>query len=158
MSPSSFLGQRPLWIWPTTREASTINRLPDLCRSAKLNSRTPKTGDWLHWRRTSGGSGHSPLTEITTENVGNLALSWSIALAPGSSQITPLVRDGIMFLTHPDNMIQALNAATGTLIWEYRYPYPKDLNCSAGRHAILPCMRTPCFSRPMTPRWWLLTW
>ena len=92
----------------------------------------PKDGDWLHWRRTSGGSGHSPLTEITTENVGNLALSWSIALAPGSSQITPLVRDGIMFLTHPDNMIQALNAATGTLIWEYRYPYPEGSKLLGG--------------------------
>lgn len=84
----------------------------------------PKPADWLNWRRTAQGDGHSPLSDINTENVRELTLSWSMALSSGSSQITPLVRDGVMFLTHPDNKIQAIDGATGSLIWEYRYPYP----------------------------------
>ena len=44
----------------------------------------------------------------------------------GSNQGTPLISQGVMFLTHPGNMIQALNAANGKLMWEYKYPYPKD--------------------------------
>jgi alcohol dehydrogenase (cytochrome c) len=43
----------------------------------------------------------------------------------GSNQITPIVSQGIMFLTNPGNIIQALDAKNGELIWEYRYPFPK---------------------------------
>jgi alcohol dehydrogenase (cytochrome c) len=42
----------------------------------------------------------------------------------GSNQPTPLVRDGVMFLTHPNNKIQAIQADTGELIWEYQYAFP----------------------------------
>ncbi|GIX29758.1 MAG: pyrrolo-quinoline quinone [Porticoccaceae bacterium] len=86
----------------------------------------PEPGDWLHWRRTWNGWGYSPLAQINRRNVRRLHLAWSIVMRPGSNQGTPLVRDGVMFLTHPDNVIQALDAASGELIWEYRYPYPDD--------------------------------
>ena len=61
--------------------------------------------------------------EINADNVNNLKLSWSLTMAEGSNQGTPLVYEGIMFLIHPDNIIQALDSTNGTLIWEYRYPY-----------------------------------
>jgi alcohol dehydrogenase (cytochrome c) len=43
----------------------------------------------------------------------------------GSSQPTPLVRDGVLYLTHPENKIQAIDAATGELLWEYRRDFPE---------------------------------
>ena len=88
----------------------------------ELNAPAPK--DWLNWRRTPDGHSHSPLAQITGKNVDKLSLSWSIAMHSGSNQPTPLVRDGVMFLTHPHNKIQAIDAASGDLIWEYQYPFP----------------------------------
>lgn len=89
---------------------------------AMLNA--PDDGDWLSWRRTADGSGFSPLQQVNTQNVQSLTLAWVIAMKDGSNQGTPLVHDGIMYLTHPGNIIQALDAATGDLIWEYAYDYP----------------------------------
>ena len=84
----------------------------------------PPQGDWLNWRRTPDGHSHSPLTQISSENVAGLGLAWSMAMDRGSNQPTPLVRGGVMFLTHPNNKIQAIDAATGDLIWEYQYVFP----------------------------------
>ena len=80
----------------------------------------PAPGDWLNWRRTLDGWGYSPLDQITTDNVGDLRLAWSWAMAEGSQQTTPLVHDGIMYLANPGAIIQAIDAATGELVWEYR--------------------------------------
>jgi alcohol dehydrogenase (cytochrome c) len=92
----------------------------------------PPDSDWLSWRRTLDGSGYSPLRQIDRGNVRGLRLAWSLAMREGSNQITPLVHDGVMFLTHPANFIQALDAATGDLIWEYAYAYPPDSRALGG--------------------------
>ena len=84
----------------------------------------PDAADWLNWRRTPDGHGHSPLTKITRDNVSRLSMSWSMAMHEGSNQPTAFVRDGVMFLTHAHNKIQAIEAATGELIWEYQYTFP----------------------------------
>jgi len=92
----------------------------------------PPPEDWLSWRRTLDGSGYSPLQQITRSNVKNLRLAWVISMREGSNQATPLVHDGIMYLANPGNIIQALNAATGELIWEYAYPYPIEAKTLGG--------------------------
>ena len=87
----------------------------------------PEPGDWLMFRRTYDGQGHSPLDQIDTDNVGDLRMAWSWAMADGVNQPTPLVYDGVMYLANPRNIIQALEADTGTLIWEYRRTLEGDL-------------------------------
>ena len=82
--------------------------------------RRPSADDWLHWRRTSDGQGYSPLEEINRDNVKHLQLAWSWAMDPGSQVTTPVVHDGVMFLASPGGVIQALDAATGDFLWEYR--------------------------------------
>lgn len=79
----------------------------------------PDPADWLSWRRTLDGQAHSPLDEITPENVGDLRLVWSWALRRGPQQTTPLVHDGVLFIANPGEVVQALDAATGDLIWEF---------------------------------------
>jgi alcohol dehydrogenase (cytochrome c) len=86
----------------------------------------PPASDWLHWRRTYDGWGYSPLNEITRQNVGQLRLAWSWAMQPGNQQTTPLVHDGVMYLASPGSTVQALNAATGELLWEYRREFPAE--------------------------------
>lgn len=94
--------------------------------------REPPPGDWLSWRRSLDGSAHSPLSQIDRTNVKGLRLAWVSAMHDGSNQGTPLVHDGVMYLTHPGNVIQALEADTGTLIWEYRYDYPEAARTLGG--------------------------
>ena len=80
----------------------------------------PAPSDWLMWRRTLNGWAFSPLDQIDRENVGDLRMVWSRALSVGSQQGTPLVYDGVMYMPNPRDVIQAIDAATGDLIWEYR--------------------------------------
>ena len=70
----------------------------------------PNPNDWTSWRRSPLSHGFTPLTQINKKNISNLKLSWSLTMSEGSNQGTPLVYDGVMFLTHPDNIIQAINA------------------------------------------------
>lgn len=84
----------------------------------------PDPADWLNWRRTLDGWGHSPLNQITTGNAHRLQLVWSWALGQGSQQTTPLVYDGVMYIANPGEIVQALDAATGELLWEYRRDAP----------------------------------
>ena len=83
--------------------------------------RNPAPGDWLNWRRTDNAWGYSPLGQINRQNVSQLQLAWSWAMDDtGANEATPLVYDGIMYLPNPRGVIQALDAATGDLIWQYR--------------------------------------
>jgi len=94
----------------------------------------PPDGDWLMWRRTYNGWGYSPLDEINKENVGKLQLAWAWGMTPGGrTQETPLVHDGIMYIQNSTHLIQALNAATGELIWEYQYDLPDGVSPSGER-------------------------
>jgi alcohol dehydrogenase (cytochrome c) len=76
--------------------------------------------DWLMHYQNYAGWSHSPLKQINVKNVHNLQLRWVWSLDDGErQQITPLVHDGVMFIsTVVNNKVQALNAATGDLIWE----------------------------------------
>jgi alcohol dehydrogenase (cytochrome c) len=87
----------------------------------------PEPEDWLMWRRTLDNWGYSPLDQIDRGNVQDLALVWTRALAPGDQEGTPLVHDGVMYFPNPFDITQALDAATGDLLWEYRRPVPEDV-------------------------------
>ena len=87
----------------------------------------PDPADWLMWRRTLDSWGYSPLDAIDRENVSQLRMVWSRALTRGRQQGTPLVYDGVMYMPNPRDVIQAIDAVTGDLIWEYRRERPDDL-------------------------------
>lgn len=80
----------------------------------------PPAADWLMHYGNYAGWSHSPLKQITARNVQNLQLRWVWSMDEGErQQITPLVHDGVMFLSNNiTNRVQALNAKTGDLIWE----------------------------------------
>jgi alcohol dehydrogenase (cytochrome c) len=80
----------------------------------------PDAADWPNWRRTLDGWGYSPLNQIDKQNVHQLQLAWSWALQPGVSQPNPLVSNGVMYIPIPGGGAQALDAATGDLLWEYK--------------------------------------
>jgi PQQ-dependent dehydrogenase (methanol/ethanol family) len=86
----------------------------------------PDPADWLMWRRTLDSWGYSPLNQITKNNVGKLRMVWTRGLGPGVQEGTPLVHNGVMYFPNPSDLIHAINAVTGDLIWEYRRPVPED--------------------------------
>ena len=88
---------------------------------------SPDADDWLMWRRTLNGWGYSPLDQIDRDNVNDLRMVWTRGLTRGSNQGTPLVYDGVLYMPNPGDVIQAINAVTGDLQWEYQREQPDDL-------------------------------
>jgi alcohol dehydrogenase (cytochrome c) len=83
--------------------------------------KNPPSEDWLIFGRTYQRHSYSPLHEITRDNVKNLQLKWVWAMNDsGANQTTPIIHNGVMYLASPSNIVQALNARNGDLIWETR--------------------------------------
>ena len=125
---------------PAARPAAAARLAPELDWQGEVSGyqpvtaallRDPPAGDWLNFRRTYDGWGYSPLDEISAANVGDLELAWVWAMADGTNQPTPLVHDGVMYLTNPGNIIQALDAATGDVIWQYIRTFPEGISASS---------------------------
>jgi alcohol dehydrogenase (cytochrome c) len=83
--------------------------------------RNPPPGDWLIFGRNYQRWSYSPLNQITRDNVRTLQLKWTWAMNDsGANQTTPIVHNGVIYLASPSNIVQALDARTGDLIWETR--------------------------------------
>src|ERR1700730_16486551 len=80
----------------------------------------PDPADWLNFRRTLDGWGYSPLNQINKQNAQQLQIAWSWGVLPGSAASTPLVSNGVMSLPNPGGAVQALDAVTGDLMWEFK--------------------------------------
>ena len=87
----------------------------------------PAAADWLMWRRTFDSWGYSPLEQIKRENVGELRMVWSRALHAGEQEAAALAYGGVLYMPNPRDVIQAIDAVTGDLIWEYRRQRLDDL-------------------------------
>lgn len=87
----------------------------------------PDPADWLMWRRTLNSWGYSPLNQINKSNVGQLKMIWTRGMGPGVQEGTPLVYHGLLYLPNPSDLVQAINAATGDLVWEYKRKLPEDV-------------------------------
>ena len=102
--------------------------------------RSPPDGEWLMWRRTYDHWGYSPLDQINASNVGSLRLAWAWTMEPGMQEATPLVHDGVMFLTQACDFVEAVDARDGTVLWEYRRPkveHQARLACASRNAALL---------------------
>ena len=87
----------------------------------------PAQSEWLTWRRTWDAHGFSPLTQINKRNVSSLRVAWSWSLPAGSNEGVPLVHDGVLFVHGMGDRVQALDARTGDLLWEYRRQLPQGV-------------------------------
>jgi PQQ-dependent dehydrogenase (methanol/ethanol family) len=79
-------------------------------------------GEWLLWRRTYEAFGYSPLKKINKSNVNELRVAWTWSLPNGPNESTPVVHDGVLFVQSYGDKVQALDAATGDLLWQYSLP------------------------------------
>lgn len=82
---------------------------------------SPKPGEWPTYNGNLNGNRHSALDQINTRNVSRLELQWSYSIPYFGLEMTPLVADGIMYVTGP-NQVCALDSRTGRQIWCYSRP------------------------------------
>ena len=87
----------------------------------------PESRNWLMYRGNYNSQGYSELDSINIRNVSGLKPVWSFStgLREGH-QAPPVVNDGYMFVTTPQNHVLALNAVTGELLWRYQRYLPED--------------------------------
>ena len=88
--------------------------------TSRILAADSEPGNWLTHGRTYGEQRFSPLTRIRTDTVGRLGLAWSYELRTNrGAQATPLVIDGVMYVTSAWSLVYALDAATGQERWVY---------------------------------------
>ena len=88
----------------------------------------PEPHNWLMYRGTFNGWGYSPLEQITPANVKKLVPAWTFSTGVNEGhQAPPIVNNGVMFVTTPQQQVFALNAKTGDQIWRYKKELPEDL-------------------------------
>src|SRR6188508_3068212 len=93
--------------------------------------RRPEAGDWLGYRRTYDVTGFSPLKEISRRNVRELRPVWAYTMRDNSRWVmTPIVANGLMYVSEGSGRVVAFDAVTGELVWTYLRTYPSDIAMS----------------------------
>ena len=90
----------------------------------------PRPGDWPTYHGRLDGNRHSALAQITTGNVKTLSLQWIHSVRGFDNEMTPLVLDGIMYIT-ATNQVSAIDATSGREIWRYSRPRSTGLRGDA---------------------------
>jgi alcohol dehydrogenase (cytochrome c) len=93
----------------------------------------PADGSWLTWRRTYEAYGYSPLKKVNKNNIQDLHVAWTWSLPNGPNESTPIVHDGVLFVHSYGDKVQALDAATGDLLWQYSRRLPTGVPPSVKR-------------------------
>ncbi len=84
-------------------------------------------GNWMTYGRTYSEQRFSPLQQINADNVNGLGLAWSFDLDTDRGQeTTPIIVDGVMYITTAWSKVKALDPANGDLIWEYDPQVPGE--------------------------------
>ncbi|MBI1786904.1 MAG: PQQ-binding-like beta-propeller repeat protein, partial [Acidobacteria bacterium] len=83
-------------------------------------------GNWLTYSGNFQGHRFSPLKQLTPANVSSLRVKWVYQFRNARTEVSPLVADGVMYLTGP-NHAAAVDARTGRNLWTWDRPIPRDL-------------------------------
>jgi alcohol dehydrogenase (cytochrome c) len=130
-------GLSPLAPPPPPAPVKRANPLDKITPVTDAMLQNPPAGEWLTWRRTYDDQGFSALKQVDRNNVGNLRVAWSWSLPNGPNEATPLVHDGVLFVHSYGDRVQALDAATGDLLWQYSRQLPKEARVSVKRNLAI---------------------
>ena len=91
--------------------------------------------NWLMYSGPVDSKRHSRRDQVHNRNVNRLELKWTHQLsALDRAETTPLVVDGVMFITEAPSNVLAVDAATGRPYWRYEHELPEDLRICCGRN------------------------
>ncbi|HZR33658.1 MAG TPA: PQQ-binding-like beta-propeller repeat protein [Terriglobales bacterium] len=101
------------WSPDTATKAGDVNE-------ARVISDTTEGNNWLINGRTFDEQHFSPLKEITDKNIGKLGLAWVLDIDSGMGVVAePIVVDGVIYMSEPLSRVDAVDAATGKLLWRF---------------------------------------
>ena len=104
---------------PATENAAADTHSAGPKASAIMNA-DQAPGEWLSHGRTYSEQRFSPLDDVNRDNVGALGLAWSFDLGTSRGiEATPIVHDGVMYVTASWNIVYALDARSGAELWRY---------------------------------------
>jgi alcohol dehydrogenase (cytochrome c) len=124
--------------------ARLVGIAPDVARtvtSQRIATADREPQNWLTYYGTYDGQRFSRLTQVTPSNVRSLGVAWQyqdppLGLMAGqvgySLQAAPIVVDGVMYMTGPDAVVWALDAATGAVLWKYQHAVSLDTPLCCG--------------------------
>jgi alcohol dehydrogenase (cytochrome c) len=111
----------------------TLPDVPRVTEQMLLNAQED-TANWLMYGRNYQAWRYSPLKQIHTGNIKKLVPKWAFqtGVPYDKFECTPIVVNGVMYITAPYSNIFAVDARTGEEIWRYEYPLPDDLAICCG--------------------------
>jgi alcohol dehydrogenase (cytochrome c) len=126
---------RALQIHGSTRGSDEATHLDIRVSSERLRTAGSRADEWLTYSGSLDGRRYALPKEITPANVSQLRVQWIKQFDTDDSKIeaTPLVVDGVIFITEPPSNVVALDAKSGHVIWTYRRNVPADLPLCCGR-------------------------
>jgi len=91
-------------------------------------------GNWLTYSGNYSGHRYTGLDQVRRDNVARLKLAWvHQARATEPFQTSPVVVDGVMYITEPPNIVKALDLRSNRALWTYQRTIPDDLRLCCGR-------------------------
>src|SRR5262245_5517683 len=103
-------------------------KAPGSVNAVRIKNADRDAGNWLSYGRTYSEQRFSPLAKIYVYNAKQLGLAWYADLDTNrGQQATPLVIDGVMYVSTAWSMVKAYDAASGQLLWSYDPEVPREL-------------------------------
>ena len=122
-----------LWVYPGSAQ-QPITPLGSPVTSERLLKASEEPENWLMYSGQYNSQRYSRLTAIDKSNVNQLEVKWVKQLETlADVETTPLVVDGVMYLTQSPSNVFALDASTGSQFWTYEHTLPEKLSLCCGR-------------------------
>jgi glucose dehydrogenase len=104
--------------------------MPAAQADSAMRAAMADSANWPSYGRDYTNQRYSPLTEITAANVQGLSLAWKYKTGiPNAFEASPIVVDGVMYVSTPLNHVVALDARTGQKKWEYAAQLGATVHC-----------------------------
>jgi alcohol dehydrogenase (cytochrome c) len=103
--------------------------------SEQLLAAGSKSDEWLTYSGSLDGRRYTPLAEVTAANVSKLRIRWArqFDTVEPTIESTPLVVNGVIFITEPPSNVVVLDARSAKVIWRYERAVPDDLPVCCSR-------------------------
>jgi len=119
--PTHWIAERPVG-----RGAGPVTR-------AMLEEPFAEDSRWLHYGGTYKNFRHSPLEQLSPANVSKLQVAWAFGTGTvGQFEVSPILYDGVLFITSSYNRLFALDAKTGAVLWRYDHQNAPNLPLCCG--------------------------
>lgn len=128
ISAAALAGQGLAQTTPAKGSPDHIRAVTSAVDTAAIRANASTTRDWLNYGLDYAETRFSKLNQINTENVKNLGLMWTYNLeSVRGVEATPIVVDGIMYVTASWSVVHAVDVRTGKRIWTFDPEVPREI-------------------------------